>query len=203
MAKKNFNRDPVPKANKGPYGYEKMFEIVMELDKSSDITDTLEIGCGGAGFVEFMRENGFNSYGIDIDESELDGDGMRKGYLIHLNGGALAHHFKDKKFDLILANSVMSYEATRVGMAHRYGLESEKVPESLRTGITGQVADFNPRAILESSLNQLRPKGYFVSVNNEWAYHGPETGTITEELAENIGYKTILFNPTDIVLQKP
>ena len=176
-----------------PFGYERMFEIIKRLQSESDIVDILEHGCLAGHFTRFLRDNGFNAVGIDIDEKSFLEDYVQKGYLINLASGAIGKYFGDKQFDLILANRLFSLESTRVLVAERYARGNLTIfPE---TDVL-DVAKYNTETILEASLKQLKPGKFFISTID-----GDERPTATREMVERIGYKIIQFEPYEMILK--
>ena len=175
--------------------YERMLEIIEELQSRSKIEDTLEIGCGDGTLVRLLRNRGLSSIGIDIDDCAFAQEGVEQGYLVKLVSHGINLYFGDKRFDLIFANRVLSRQSVSVMIADRYF--NGNLFAASREAIS-ETAKWNTEKILEASLRQLRDGGYFVGTIDSY-----ENLIVTSDMAESLGYRIIRLQLTEVVLQTP
>jgi len=174
-----------------PASYDRLFEILEELFRAENISNILEIGCGDARFVKFLREQGRNAFGLEYNGTE---ESQAPEYTQVGAVGKLGTAFDGTLFDLICANRVMSETAMMSTIQAAYGAGSMQV----LVDFAKKAAPVNNQGILTASHDRLRPGGFFVAAEIE-----PDELAFQSRDAENLGYKVQRYSPQSTVLQKP
>jgi len=178
--------------------YKRIWQVIKEVGQQGELTDILEIGCGGGRFEKFLRQHGFNAFGLDFN-SDLDKEGIEEGYLFRLNAHYIGKHFGDRLFDVIFTNGVMNEGATiKIIMDQPGGilLGFQNLVEFNR-----ECTLTNIEKILKSGFDQLKPGGFFLA--HEHMNNPDDILCFDEILANQLGYSVVRYTPKEAVLKKP
>lgn len=156
------------------------------------IKTVLEIGCGRGYLTEGLREQGFRAEGIDIAPR------TKSRYLHKADASKLKDHFKNRKFDAIVASGVLCIGGLLQGLS----IANPEKERALWRKKDKDLADFCRNAalsILKSCYGQLNSPGLFIDI---------ERNTYLDRLAyarkdaTAIGYRPFVFKRDAAVLIK-
>ncbi|PIN86946.1 hypothetical protein COV19_01995 [Candidatus Woesearchaeota archaeon CG10_big_fil_rev_8_21_14_0_10_44_13] len=171
-----------------------MWEIVRELSAKNKIYNILEFGCGNGNFVTFLRDENYNAFGIDMQEKGMSETGINEGYLAVCSIENYHGLFGEIPFDMVIANHVMSIDATvtaimNLSRGSNLFLAPSQYIEAWET---------NTSKILEIAHHNLRKGGFFADVE----FKGEQLSPNIRRYAPGLGYKLISYSPQEIILQK-
>ena len=177
--------------------YNRIWQIIGKLGEQRKLTDILEVGCEWGSFVGFLRQQGFNAFGIDFNDN-LGKEGIKEGYLLKLNACHIGRHFGDRLFDMVFTNGVMCEGAIMETIMDQGGtlLGAQGLVDFIH-----KYAPANVKNILEAGFGQLKSGGFFLA--HEYLDHPDDTLCFDETLASRVGYSVLSYTPKEAVLQKP
>ena len=188
-----------------PEGYSNLHRRVEELSKQYSIRSVLDLGCGPGYYVGFLSSSGYDAYGIDVGEDKFLAEFKER-----LKTGditALRDAFGDRLFDLIVSHNTLTVDpilfhmmggtnSPQLGILNLRMLERQPSIFWEVRGSARKVVDLT----LESAFDQLNQGGFLVSCEEG----GPNDKVdFSRQTAERIGYRVLVYQQREAVLQKP
>ncbi len=177
--------------------HQRLYELITARSETPSTTSILELGCSNGNFVDYLREQGYNAEGVDIDKKAIERS--NSPYLHHGDITCLDDVFRERKFDLVVATGVFN-TGTQIYYLFREELDMDKKVTVETTPEHEEATLENIEKILKSAFKHLTPGGFLITVDNIML--GDYTA-FTPETATNIGYIVKHYARQEAILQKP
>ena len=175
----------------------RLIEMITTYAGDSLTTSVLELGCSGGEFVDYLRGQGYNAEGVDVNEKAIERS--NKIYLHYGDVTCLDNVVGKRTFDLIVATGVFNI-GTQIEYLFGNELNMAKKGKVMISPKHGKAALENIEQILRSAFKHLIPSGFLMTVDNispgDYTAFSPET-------ALSIGYTVMHHAKQEAILQKP
>jgi len=154
------------------------------------IKTALDLGCGDGYFVDSLRENGIEAYGIDLAPRR------KNKYLITGDAQHLDKHFKNKKFDVITANGFFCIGGQIEALTLDNKINRKRIEKDFEK--FAETAYQNSLRILKGCYEQLNSPGFLICQETELL----DKLIYSKKDAKNAGFGISGFNEHCATLHK-